>query len=64
MAHRSLWRQRYYLLPQEPFQLRPKPEKNPYILAVYSFLSNFNLKHINRIEYAFDPFHENAKAVR
>ena len=64
MAHRSLWRRRFYLLPKEPFQFGPIPNRNPYMISVFTFLKTFNLKHINRIEYAFDPFHQNAKSVR
>lgn len=64
MAHRNLFRRRYYLLPKEPFQFGIKKTSNPYLIALHTFLQTFNLKHVNRIEYAFDPFHDNAKVIR
>jgi len=64
MSYRNLLRTRYYLLPEEPYQFGKRKWKDPYQLSLYKFMQSFNLKHITRIEYAFDPFHESAKFVR
>lgn len=54
----------YYLLPKPPFQLAPKPIKDTQFKALIKELKFLNLKHANRIEYCYDPFHPNVKCVR
>ena len=62
-AHRII-RGKYYLLPKQPFTFGPTVLKDPYRLSLYKFLQSFNLKHVTRIEYSFDPFHEQIASLR
>ncbi|KAI1289314.1 39S ribosomal protein L53, mitochondrial [Halotydeus destructor] len=54
----------YFLLPNQPFKLLPQPKKDPYKKALYTSIKTFNLKHVNRVEFSFDPFHPNVASIR
>jgi hypothetical protein len=54
----------YYLLKNQPFRLSPPQSRNPYLIAFYKSLQGFHLKHVKRVEFKFDPFHESVKSIR
>ena len=65
MAGKLAGKAPYYLLPTKPFQLAPNPRAStPYLKALYGSLKNFKLKHVNRVEFLFDPFHPSIASIR
>lgn len=46
----------FQILPKKPFTLLPQKVKDPRRIALFSFLKDFDLKGIDKMEMFFDPF--------